>query len=180
MEYETVRGQITKNHAFLQRYYLDMQDRLNEKYGKIMKERMAWEKEKEEIKKVTKLDSEVIHLNVGGTVQMSTEIDILRLVPDSTLAKMFNGMHELKKIDDRVFLDRDERSFTHLVNYLRNDRTVFPEYADSNDEIMFFIELDYWNIPPILKKKGQSLDMSMASGSRGYSPARLGQAPVFQ
>ena len=83
MEYETVRGQISTNHAFLQRYYLDMQARLNEKYEKIMKERMAWEKEKDEIKALTKMDSEVIHLNVGGTVQMSTERDVLRLVPGS-------------------------------------------------------------------------------------------------
>jgi len=39
MEYETVRGQIVTNHSFLQRYYLDMQARLNEKYEKIMRER---------------------------------------------------------------------------------------------------------------------------------------------
>jgi hypothetical protein len=35
---------------------------------------------------------------------------------------MFNGMHDLKKIDDKVFLDRDGKSFQYLVNYLRNDR----------------------------------------------------------
>jgi hypothetical protein len=45
-----------------------MQARLNDKYEKIMKERLAWEKEKDEIKALSKLDSEVIHLNVGGTV----------------------------------------------------------------------------------------------------------------
>ena len=60
---------------------------------------------------------------------------------------MFNGMHELKKINDEVFLDRDGQTFLHLVNYLRNDRFVFPEYMDRNDEIHFFKELDYWKIP---------------------------------
>jgi hypothetical protein len=93
------------------------------------------------------LDSEVIPLNVGGTHHIMTERDVLRLVPGSTLEKMFNGMHELKKIDGEVFLDRDGRSFLHLVNYLRNNREVFPEFMDRNDEIHFFKELDYWKIP---------------------------------
>jgi hypothetical protein len=30
---------------------------------------------------------------------------------------------------------------------LRNDREVFPEFMDKNDEIHFFKELDYWKIP---------------------------------
>jgi hypothetical protein len=50
----------------------------------------------------------------------------LRSVPDSTLAKYFSDMHELKKIGDEVFLDRDGKTFETLVNYLRNDRKVFP------------------------------------------------------
>jgi hypothetical protein len=30
---------------------------------------------------------------------------------------------------------------------LRNDREVFPEFVDPNDEIHFFKELDFWKIP---------------------------------
>lgn len=56
-------------------------------------------------------------------------------------------MHELKKINEEVFLDRDGQTFLHLVNYLRNNRMVFPEFADKNDEIHFFKELDHWKIP---------------------------------
>ena len=44
-------------------------------------------------------------------------------------------MHELKKIEDEVFLDRDGTTFQHLVNYLRNDREVLPEFSDRNDEL---------------------------------------------
>jgi hypothetical protein len=93
------------------------------------------------------LDSEVVSLNVGGTHHLKTERDVLRLCPGSTLEKMFSGMHELKKIDDAVFLDRDGRTFQYLVNYLRNDRTVFPEFQDKNDEVHFFKELDFWKVP---------------------------------
>jgi hypothetical protein len=107
---------------------------------------------------MVKLDSEVIPLNVGGTHHLMTERDVLRLVTGSTLEKMFNGLHELKKIDGEVFLDRDGRTFLHLVNYLRNNREVFPEFMDRNDEIHFFKELEFWKIPTTghEKKKTQS------------------------
>jgi hypothetical protein len=96
---------------------------------------------------MVKLDSEVIPINVGGTHHMMTERDVLRLVPGSTLEKMFSGLHELKKIDEEVFLDRDGRTFQYLVNYLRNKREVLPEFLDPNDEINFYKELDFWKIP---------------------------------
>ena len=124
-----------------------MQKKLNEKHNKIQEERDAWERDKAEIAAMVKLDSEVIALNVGGTHHMMTERDVLRLIPGSTLDKMFNGLHELKKIDNEVFLDRDGRTFQHLVNYLRNKREVLPEFMDKNDEIHFYKELDFWKVP---------------------------------
>jgi len=92
------------------------------------------------------LDSEVVALNVGGTHHLMTERDVLTLVKGSILEKMFNDMHQLKKIDNEVFLDRDGKTFQYLVNYLRNDREVFPEFVDPNDEIQFFKEMDFWGI----------------------------------
>lgn len=79
MEYEGIRNQLIINHDFLNRYYLDMQRDLNEKYLAIQKERDAWEKEKDEIKAMINLDSEVVSLNVGGTHHLKTERDVLRL-----------------------------------------------------------------------------------------------------
>lgn len=93
-----------------------------------------------------KIDSEVVSLNVGGNVHIQTEKDVLRSVPESLLAKMFSDMHELKKIDDEVFLDRDGKTFETLVNYLRNDRKVFPEFEEKNRENHFFKELHFWGI----------------------------------
>lgn len=71
---------------------------------------------------------------------------MLTLCPDSNLAKVFNGMHEVKKVGDEIFLDRDGEAFETLVNYLRNDRKVFPEFSDKNSENMFYKELNYWGI----------------------------------
>ena len=60
---------------------------------------------------------------------------------------MFSGLHELKVIDNQVFLDRDGKAFQHLVNYLRNDRELLPEFNDPNDENQFYKELDFWKVP---------------------------------
>jgi len=100
LEFERIRDQLMNNHDFLKRFYQDMQAKLDERQAEVQKERDQWEKDKAEIAAMVKLDSEVVALNVGGTHHMMTERDVLRLVPGSTLEKMFNGLHELKKIDD--------------------------------------------------------------------------------
>jgi hypothetical protein len=33
-----------------------------------------------------------------------------------------------------------------LVNYLRNDRKVYPEFDNSNDQRLFTEELNFWGI----------------------------------
>lgn len=111
-DYSRIRDQLVTNHDFLQRWYLDMQAKLNAKWKAIQAERAQWEHDKTEIAGMTgNLDSEVVALNVGGTAHLMTERDVLRLCPESTLAKMFSGLHELKKIDNEVFLDRDGQTF---------------------------------------------------------------------
>ena len=95
---------------------------------------------------MVKIDSEVVSLNVGGTHHIQTEKDVLRSVPNSILAKMFSDMHQLKKINNEVFLDRDGKTFNDVINYLRNDRRVFPEFQDKNDHNQFIKELHFWGI----------------------------------
>ena len=111
-----------------------------------MAERDQWERDKAEIRARIKLDGEVVALNVGGTHHMMTERDILMQCKGSLLERMFSGLHELKIIDDEVFLDRDGKTFQHLVNYLRNDRQLLPEFLDPNDERQFMKECEYWGV----------------------------------
>lgn len=99
-EYENVRDQLVANHDFLKRNYDEMTSKLLQKQQQIQAERDQFEKDKKDIADLVKLDSEVIPINVGGTHHMMTERDVLRLVPGSTLEKMFSGLHELKKIDE--------------------------------------------------------------------------------
>lgn len=105
-----------------------------------------WEAEKEEIRKLVKYDSEIVNLNIGGTTHIQTEKDVLVSVPGSRLAKLFSGMNKLKEVDGEIFLDRDGKTFEALVNYLRNERKVFPEFINKNDENHFYKELHFWGI----------------------------------
>jgi hypothetical protein len=72
---------------------------------------------------------------------------LLASVPNSNLAMMFNQLHELKYTDEKeVFLDRDGKTFEILLNYLRNDRKIFPDFKEKHEENLFFKELHFWNI----------------------------------
>ncbi len=99
-EYDHIREQLVANHDFLKRHYDEMTSKLLQKQQQLQAERDQFEKDKKDIADLVKLDSEVIPINVGGTHHMMTERDVLRLVPGSTLEKMFSGLHELKKIDE--------------------------------------------------------------------------------
>ena len=77
---------------------------------------------------------------------MQTEKEVLRSVPGSLLSALFSDMHKLKMIGDEVFIDRDGKTFENLVNYLRNERKVFPEFTNKNEENHFLKELHFWGI----------------------------------
>jgi hypothetical protein len=54
----------------MESFYVQMQHKMNDKYASIKIERDIWEAEKEEIRKLVKIDSEIVSLNIGGTVHI--------------------------------------------------------------------------------------------------------------
>lgn len=50
----------------MDKHYLSMQKKLNDKFAMISVETEAWEEQKEIMKSKVNLDSEVVKLNVGG------------------------------------------------------------------------------------------------------------------
>lgn len=58
---------------------------------------------------------------------------------------MFSGRHEIQKHNGRIFIDRQGEAFINLINYLRNGK--YPIFKDKNEEINFFEELQFWQIP---------------------------------
>ena len=113
----------------------------------LQKEKQVWQDEYRLIQSKNAFGSEVLSLNVGGTHNIMVSQKVLTSVPNSTLEKMFSGMHQLTKVDEgSIFLDRDGKTFQTLINYLRNDRRVYPEFDNANDQRQFTEECNYWGI----------------------------------
>ena len=104
---------------------------------------------------------EIIDLDVGGTHMITTTKKTLMRIPGSVLEAMFSGRHQLSKHNGRIFIDRDGRAFQHMINYLRSSQKP-PFESDphsgrlnvryrgemiTEEERMFYRELDYWGIP---------------------------------
>lgn len=67
-----------------------------------------------------------IGLDVGG-VKISAGRGTLTSVPGSMLEEMFQDLSKISfNADGNVFIDRDSTVFSHVINYLRSDRTILP------------------------------------------------------
>jgi len=44
------------------------------------------------------------------------------MVKDSALEAMFSGRHPLKKLNDKVFVDRNPKIFILILDFLRNGK----------------------------------------------------------
>lgn len=114
---------------------------------KYLAEKERYENDKREVQRINNFTgSDILKLNVGGTHHLLSSRKVLCSVPGSTLEKMFSGLHTLQKIDDQVFIDRDGQTFERMLNYLRNDRKLWPEFKTEGEVQVFQQELKYWGI----------------------------------
>ena len=68
----------------------------------------------------------IVRLSVGG-VHFETSLETLCSDPNSMLAAMFSGRHNVMKDEDgRYFIDRDGTHFRYILNYLRDGNTYIP------------------------------------------------------
>lgn len=58
---------------------------------------------------------------------------------------MFSGKHEIPKHNGCIFIDREGEAFINMINFLRNDK--IPHFRNTNEEIQFMEELEFWCIP---------------------------------
>ncbi|XP_046556817.1 BTB/POZ domain-containing protein KCTD7-like isoform X1 [Haliotis rubra] len=87
----------------------------------------------------------VVTLNVGGK-HFATRLSTLRRYPESMLAVMFSGRHNLDTDPDgNYFIDRDGTHFHHILNFLRHDD---PPPADLAEEILK--DAVYYGIDPLI------------------------------
>ena len=90
---------------------------------------------------------------------MSVTRKLLMKDQDSDLAKLFSGKIEMNILDDgSVFLDRNPKVFSLLIDYLGNDFTIGP-IKDEMKMAQFKTELEHWKIKNSYKKVKMQEDL---------------------
>ncbi|XP_026548234.1 BTB/POZ domain-containing protein KCTD11-like [Notechis scutatus] len=92
----------------------------------------------------------LVTLNVGGKVY-STTLETLTRFPDSMLGAMFRGCQPaLLDSCGNYFIDRDGKTFRHILNFLRFGRLDLPDgYAELS---LLRAEADFYQIRPLLEE----------------------------
>ena len=90
----------------------------------------------------------IVKLNVGGS-HFTTSLQTLTRDPNSMLAAMFSGRHEVETTEDgSFFIDRDGTYFRFILNYLRNGELILPEGAKFLEELE--VEARFYQVQGLL------------------------------
>ena len=93
------------------------------------------------------MEDKIIKLNIGG-VHLETKKQTLNADKESILAKMVSGQFE-DEDKEEFFIDRDERHFHHILNFLRCATLPDKVIYESGDELL--TEADYYNIQGLVR-----------------------------
>lgn len=111
-------------------------------------ERDKFHSELQRMSDMYKIQDSRIKLDIGGQL-FTTSLTTLNRDPDSMLAAMFSGRHELKKEDGNgsYFIDRDGTHFRYILNFLRDSEVkdgTIPENPNLWRELL--TEAEYYQI----------------------------------
>ncbi|XP_058808966.1 BTB/POZ domain-containing protein KCTD3 isoform X2 [Phymastichus coffea] len=102
---------------------------------------------------------EIIHLNVGGT-RFSTSRQTLSWIPDSFFTALLSNRIASRRDDSgALFIDRDPKIFSVILNYLR---TKDIDLKDVNIRTLRH-EAEYYGITPLVKRLMLCEDLSQSS-----------------
>ena len=76
---------------------------------------------------------DVIELNVGGTF-IAAERSVLTSVEASLLEHMFSGTTVMPKVNGRVSIYRNPKTFQLMIDYLADDMLWLPIFENEDDE----------------------------------------------
>ncbi len=96
------------------------------------------------------LENAPVHIDVGGCIYTSS-LETLTKFPESRISKMFNGTIPivLDTLKQHYFIDRDGKTFRHILNYMRTNRLVLPDNFNNFDSLMD--EAKYYELEPLIK-----------------------------
>lgn len=119
--------------------------------------------------------SDIVNLNVGGT-RFSTSRQTLTWVPDTFFTSLLNSerngrLSSLRDETDAIFIDRDPKLFSIILNYLRTKEIDIK----SCDIRVLRHEAEFYNISPLIKRLMLCEEMDQSSCGDvlfyGYLPA---------
>ena len=94
----------------------------------------------------------IVKLNVGGK-RFTTSLQTLTRDPNSMLAAMFSGRHEVQTTEDgSFFIDRDGTYFRFILNYLRDGELILPENPKFLKELV--AEARFYQLQGVLDELG--------------------------
>lgn len=102
---------------------------------------------------------DIIHLNVGGQ-RFSTSRQTLTWIPDTFFTALLSGrIPSLRDETGAIFIDRDPRNFSTILNYLRT-REIDLQATDMR---VLRQEAEYYGIAPLVKRLMLCEDMTQSS-----------------
>ncbi|VDH93959.1 BTB/POZ domain-containing protein kctd15-like [Mytilus galloprovincialis] len=86
-----------------------------------------------------------VHIDVGGVIYTAS-LETLTRYPESRLAKLFNGSIPiiLDTLKQHYFIDRDGKTFRHILNYLRSSKIILPENFCEHEQL--YEEAKYYEL----------------------------------
>jgi hypothetical protein len=96
------------------------------------------------------MDNAPVHIDVGGCIYTSS-LETLTKFPESRITKMFNGTIPivLDTLKQHYFIDRDGKTFRHVLNYMRTNRLALPENFNQYESLLD--EAKYYELDSLIK-----------------------------
>ena len=109
--------------------------------------------------------SDIITLNVGGTIYTTSRTTITRY-PTSMLGCMFSDrLPSAVDKHDNYVIDRDGKLFRYVLNFLRSCKLTLPENFQEYE--LLAVEADFYQIPELIKAVLESKTSDMGKKKKG-------------
>lgn len=145
IEREEARKKVDEEKAKRRSEQEEENRRLSIQKEKLRQDRELFEHEKKRVVDHNAATEVMVELNVGGT-PFETARSTLVQQPDSFLARVVSGHHDLKRDKaGRIFIDRDSDQFRSVLNFLRNPSKP-PSPKDVTDSDLLTAEARFYGI----------------------------------
>ena len=95
--------------------------------------------------KISNSKDRLITLDVGGTHAYVVTKRLLSSASNSKLATISEDLGD----GDGLFIDCNGEVFGHILDYLRCDRQIYPNFACRNMQMLFDYNIEEWGLKDI-------------------------------